>query len=699
MKTELDGLEVGGTQLLRGTNTVTALTSTGKWSAGTWRRASAASDSTGNTRTSIVVNDAPNANIKVGWEIKRNGTSSIDIAQDAVPVTVGQTYTLSCYAKGTGAIRLQYGKNPYPSKQYTLSNVTRWTRYSYTFTIGEKSDGSTDGSTNIYIGAGANGTIQICGQKLETGNKAHDWSPAPEDWQKQIDGKANASHGRHVPAACETITDWNAATTTGWYMGAGAANAPTSGSVWYFGRVIAHNTNYLLQEVWQFTASTDAKAIPHYIRAKMNGTWGAWTNVTVSKAVPANAVFTDTNTWRGIQNNLTSDSVTDSLSAKQGKILKGLVDGKSVIKALTNEDLNDVTVPGFYNSGGGNTVTNKPSGVDPFGLIVIHNVSGAYYTQIIFSGGYSYRRHCLNNTWGAWATDKLTDTVYTVFKAATADAAGGTGLVPQPAKGAQAKYLRGDGTWQTPPNTTYNNMSGATGSAAGKSGLVPAPAAGANTKYLRGDGTWQTPPDTNTTYGSMTGATASAAGKSGLVPVPVAGAQAKYLRGDGTWQTPPNTTYSAFKAATASAAGGAGLVPAPAAGAQAKYLRADGMWQTPPNTTYGAATQSATGLMSAADKKKLDGMENPKSTAVTIPTSGWGSDSDPDYPKYYDIAVSGITANDRASIDFPMSSEALVKACGMWHTNQTLAGKIRIRAKKVPTAAISAQYWVEKGKG
>lgn len=41
------------------------------------------------------------------------------------------------------------------------------------------------------------------------------------------------------------------------------------------------------------------------------------------------ATPTDTNTWRGIQNNLTSDSTTDSLSAAQGKVLKGLVDGKA----------------------------------------------------------------------------------------------------------------------------------------------------------------------------------------------------------------------------------------------------------------------------------------------------------------------------------------------------------------------------------
>ena len=37
---------------------------------------------------------------------------------------------------------------------------------------------------------------------------------------------------------------------------------------------------------------------------------------------------TDTNTWRPVVDNLTSDSTTSSLSAKQGKVLKALIDGK-----------------------------------------------------------------------------------------------------------------------------------------------------------------------------------------------------------------------------------------------------------------------------------------------------------------------------------------------------------------------------------
>lgn len=53
------------------------------------------------------------------------------------------------------------------------------------------------------------------------------------------------------------------------------------------------------------------------------------TTYTLGKSVPADAKFTDTNTWRGVQNNLTSTSTDQSLSAAQGKVLKDLIDGKA----------------------------------------------------------------------------------------------------------------------------------------------------------------------------------------------------------------------------------------------------------------------------------------------------------------------------------------------------------------------------------
>lgn len=50
--------------------------------------------------------------------------------------------------------------------------------------------------------------------------------------------------------------------------------------------------------------------------------------ITYTKGDGTTGTITTQDTWRGIQNNLTSTSTTDSLSAAQGKTLKGLVDGK-----------------------------------------------------------------------------------------------------------------------------------------------------------------------------------------------------------------------------------------------------------------------------------------------------------------------------------------------------------------------------------
>ena len=92
--------------------------------------------------------------------------------------------------------------------------------------------------------------------------------------------------------------------------------------------------------------------------------------------------------------------------------LQNALNGKSVNKTLISENLNDVTTPGFYNAHGNNTITNKPSEVDGFGLEVIHNAGTNYYTQIIYLPTLctSYRRFCVNGTWGSWTQDKLTDT-------------------------------------------------------------------------------------------------------------------------------------------------------------------------------------------------------------------------------------------------------------------------------------------------
>lgn len=249
-------------------------------------------------------------------------------------------------------------------------------------------------------------------------------------------------------------------------------------------------------------------------------------------------------------------------------------------------------------------------------------------------------------------TPPTTNTTYSAMTGATSSAAGTSGLVPAPASGKQSSFLRGDGTWATPTNTTYSAATtSATGlmSASDKSKLdgiasganaYTLPAATSSTlggvktgsNITNSSGTISltkanvtsalgyTPPTTNTTYSAMTGASSSAAGTSGLVPAPASGKQASFLRGDGTWATPTNTTYSAMTGATSSAAGTSGLVPAPASGKQSSFLRGDGTWATPANTTYSAATTSAAGLMSASDKSKLDGIAS-GANAYSLPTA------------------------------------------------------------------------------
>lgn len=103
-----------------------------------------------------------------------------------------------------------------------------------------------------------------------------------------------------------------------------------------------------------------------------------------------------------------------------------------------------------------------------------------------------------------------------------------------------------------------------------------------------------------------------------------------------------------MKGATASAAGTAGYVPAPTAGSQDKFLKADGTWGTPANTTYSEATTEKAGLMSAADKAKVDGMETTYAKKSTT-LAGYGiSDAytktaaDAAIKKAVDTAVAGV---------------------------------------------------------
>lgn len=80
---------------------------------------------------------------------------------------------------------------------------------------------------------------------------------------------------------------------------------------------------------------------------------------------------------------------------------------------LTNQDLDDYLDEGkWYYAGGGNSVTNKPSGVDAFELYVGRNASGYRYQKLITSDGKIWFRYYNSTAWQNWIrwyTDQNTD--------------------------------------------------------------------------------------------------------------------------------------------------------------------------------------------------------------------------------------------------------------------------------------------------
>ena len=308
-------------------------------------------------------------------------------------------------------------------------------------------------------------------------------------------------------------------------------------------------------------------------------------------------------------------------------------DGSSGITITANpteneiaaKDLNTITTPGIYFAGGSNTNTNKPSGVDAFGMLVFKTASG-YITQILVEGNGSasktWIRQYSGSAWSAWGYYYNTS-----YKPSKSDV--GLGNVDNTADSAKSvKYATSAGSAGSATKDSANQQINTTY-------IKGLSANGRTITITKGDGTTSTltTQDTNTTYGVFAKATADAAGGTGLVPAPAKGQQGLYLRGDGSWATPTNTTYGVFKAATSSAAGGTGLVPQPAAGAQGKFLRGDGTWQTPTNTWRGVQdnlTSTATDQsLSANQGKVLKGLIDGKAAASHTHTASQITDNIP----------------------------------------------------------------------
>lgn len=238
---------------------------------------------------------------------------------------------------------------------------------------------------------------------------------------------------------------------------------------------------------------------------------------------------------------------TGATSAETARTALGVQNPPTAPVVLTNQNLNSYNTEkqcGYYYAAGGNTVSNKPSGVEHFGMWMMHTASGVF-TQILYdnSGKIWTRSYSTaNSAWSTWTA--LVRTTDTIAKATNA--------------------------------TNATNAANAT-----------------NATKATQDSAGQT---INTTY---------------VKSVTASGRTVTVTKGNGTTST-----------------------------------------FTTQDTTYSAATQSTAGLMSAADKKKLDGLSGDYGSAIGMATSSKdGLMSRTDKAKLDKFPLDGMTRISEATID------------------------------------------------
>ena len=185
----IDNIDIGGRNLAK--NTATLPIGNGTWNTGTWRRSGTGSIS------NVDINDSPIPSITKGILVTRkDNTSQIGFCQDDFAgLRSGETYTVSAWVKCTENAKVKL--ETHWSNKDAVSGVgdpvaveaNKWTRITLTKSP-TKDCLQSIAYIYLYIGS-SNCEMYVCGIKLENGNKATDWSPAPEDYYTKTETDAS----------------------------------------------------------------------------------------------------------------------------------------------------------------------------------------------------------------------------------------------------------------------------------------------------------------------------------------------------------------------------------------------------------------------------------------------------------------------------------------------------------------------------
>ena len=328
-------------------------------------------------------------------------------------------YVFSGYVKGVNGLStyIQVSAGDTILNAYTFSITSDWKRYSITFEITEKSD------VTFFLESREAGEIYECGWKLEKGNKATDWSPAPEDlesalsildyndtskkikvgWvgnslsQDQILGVACYASGDDDTVKAK-IKDVSKATFKNWL----GTVSPSDGSNNYVKVFNSSNVNSsddltvndLADQGFAaaMIAATEDSPIGSGWFHALNLGWGNSKNNWVSQI----ALGTQPND--GLYYRTTGASIV-------GKPWKRVLDSSNYTnyalknENLSNVDLNNVTTTGIYHLTG--NLTNSPLSCNAT-LFVDFSVGTPYQIFIPDYAYVMYKRTYSNSSWGGW---------------------------------------------------------------------------------------------------------------------------------------------------------------------------------------------------------------------------------------------------------------------------------------------------------
>ncbi len=186
-KSAVDSIQIGGRNIVTGT--LEFVIGNGGHSSGHWRK-----DGTTGTIQVVDISDNPLGSFTRCLRLaSTDAAAQIRLGQYDIPLDKDSLYTLSCWVRSNSSegvpIRLQpfyKSASDHSGSTQDMPITEEWQYVSFTSV---RTPAATDKYNGAYIymrPTAAGNYIDVCGIKLEKGNKPTDWSPAPEDTSAEI---------------------------------------------------------------------------------------------------------------------------------------------------------------------------------------------------------------------------------------------------------------------------------------------------------------------------------------------------------------------------------------------------------------------------------------------------------------------------------------------------------------------------------